>query len=109
MRPVPSIPASCARVLSASVLVAASFAAGAAEGDAPADGDRFRTAMRECAAEQGLPPPPEPGQPRSEGPPPDKRPDRARLDKCMSAKGFDAPPHRGGRPPPPPDDEDEDW
>jgi len=67
----------------------------------PMDTDAFREALTACAAEQGLPPPPAPGE---QPPKQKKRPDRAKFDQCMSAKGF-APPEGGKRPPR--DDEDD--
>jgi|GEM_PF-6441183 len=72
----------------------------------PVDTDAFREALSACAAEQGLPPPPAPGErPPGEGSSKQKkRPDRAKFDQCMSAKGF-APPTGGKRPPR--DDEDD--
>ena len=74
----------------------------------PADRDAFREAITACAAEQGLPPPPPPGERRE--PKDGQRPDHAKLDKCMSAKGF-KPPAGGGRPRPHEDDidEEEEW
>jgi len=71
----------------------------------PVDTDAFREALAACAAEQGLPPPPAPGErPQAEPSKQKKRPDRAKFDQCMSAKGF-APPKGGKRPPR--DDEDD--
>lgn len=65
----------------------------------------FHEALQACAAEQGtaLPAPGEDAQ----KPEKSRRPDRKKLDACMSAKGFE-PPEQGHRPasPPPPD---EDW
>ncbi|MFE0502705.1 hypothetical protein ACFW0P_18190 [Lysobacter soli] len=71
----------------------------------PADHDAFREAITACAAEQGLPPPGERREPKD-----GQRPDHAKLDKCMSAKGF-KPPAGGGRPRPHEDDidEEEEW
>lgn len=68
----------------------------------------FQEALQACADEQGLPPPPAPGQkPDATKPDKAKRPDRRKFDTCMSAKGFE-PPHRGHGPgAPPPEEEDE--
>ncbi len=71
------------------------------------DDPQLRDAMQACAAAQGLPPPPEPGQARdASGPPKGKRPDHRKLDACMREKGFQPPAHGRGAPPP---EDDEEW
>lgn len=71
------------------------------------DNPQFRDALQACAAEQGLPPPPEPGQAHEpSGPPKGKRPDRNKLDACLRGKGFQPPGHGRGAPPP---EDDEEW
>lgn len=100
-----------AALLAACLLAAAAgVAAAQAPGgpDAPPPRGRsdpeFKTALEVCAAEQGLPPPPAPG----EAPEPEekdraqKRLDRKKFEACMTAKGFERPRRHGHDAPPPP-------
>ncbi|HZX76374.1 hypothetical protein [Lysobacter sp.] len=91
------------------LLFAVAAPAAAADDPPPPPGDHagFDAALRDCAAEQGLPPPAR-GSGEKRRPPTDgKRPDRAKMDQCLKAKGFEPPPHRDRPPPRAWDDEDE--
>jgi hypothetical protein len=80
-------------------------------GPPPPHDPKFTAALDACAAEQGLPPPPRPGTRPDDAPPQGQRPDHAKFEACMTAKGFKRPPHPPGGhrgPPGPPPEGDAD-